>query len=228
MQVAQFFFGDIFPAFMWTTRGPLAEVREDDVMPRVGHAIGAARRRREWRLRQFLRHERRTLALALAELQHHTAPRDRRAWAGEVEHEENSKRRLQNPPLLQAASTEYFTVDNDEVYACRGLSWSSAATAATTVRFLASAVHGGLRRRPSSWLDLPAFFPTQPQLSPPCRRQDTTSPWSTDNGGKHLQLNSDTDNGETLILTQAMRYFWKEKQKKKKNKKRKKKKNVDK
>ena len=38
---------------------------------------------------------------------------------------------------------------------------------ATTVRFLASAVHGGLRRRPSSWLDLPAFFPTQPQLSRP-------------------------------------------------------------
>ena len=39
---------------------------------------GAARRRRARRLRQFPRHERPTVAMALAELQHHTAPRGQR------------------------------------------------------------------------------------------------------------------------------------------------------
>ena len=44
-------------------------------MPSVAHAAGAAKRRRERRLRQFLRHERLTVAMLLAETQHHAAPR---------------------------------------------------------------------------------------------------------------------------------------------------------
>ena len=39
------------------------------------HAAGAAKRRRERRLRQWQRHERMTVAKALAEATHHAAPR---------------------------------------------------------------------------------------------------------------------------------------------------------
>ena len=44
-------------------------------MAGVGIATGAAKRRRERRLRSWLRHERMTVAMALAEVTHHTAPR---------------------------------------------------------------------------------------------------------------------------------------------------------
>ena len=49
-----------------------------------GEHVSAARRRRE-RLGRFLRHERLSVALALAEMQHHTAPRGQnmaRGWGG--------------------------------------------------------------------------------------------------------------------------------------------------
>ena len=59
-------------SFMWTTRGPLSERREN--MPSVAHPTAAARRRQR-RLRQFLRHERLTVAVLLSERDHHTAPR---------------------------------------------------------------------------------------------------------------------------------------------------------
>ena len=52
--------------FMWMMRGPQNS---------VAHAAGAAKRRRERRLGQFLRHERLTVAMLLAECQHHAAPR---------------------------------------------------------------------------------------------------------------------------------------------------------
>ena len=46
------------------------------VVGRLGeHAAGAAKRRRERRLRQWQRHERMTVAMALAEATHHSAPR---------------------------------------------------------------------------------------------------------------------------------------------------------
>ena len=100
-------------AFIWKTRGPLAEP--------VEHATGAARRRLERRSRQFLRHERLTVAMALAAAVHHTAPRgQRRARGRGVEREENYEPRLQNPPLSQAASTEYFTLDDDEEMLAEG------------------------------------------------------------------------------------------------------------
>ena len=44
----------------------------------VDIAAGAARRRRERRLRSWLKHERMTVAMALAEASHHTAPRGQR------------------------------------------------------------------------------------------------------------------------------------------------------
>ena len=41
----------------------------------VDRDSGAAMRRRQRRLRQFIRHERLTVAMALAEMTHHSAPR---------------------------------------------------------------------------------------------------------------------------------------------------------
>ena len=50
------------------------------------HAAGAAMRRRQRRLRSWLRHERMTVAMTLAELTHHIAPRGpKMAMVGEVE-----------------------------------------------------------------------------------------------------------------------------------------------
>ena len=50
-----------------------------DAMPAVDHArTGAARRRRERRLRAYLRYARMSVAMALAEATHHTAPRGQR------------------------------------------------------------------------------------------------------------------------------------------------------
>ena len=64
----------------------------------VGIATGSALRRRQRRLRQWHRHERMTVAMALAEATHHAAPRGpKTARAGEgVEHEQL---RAQKPPL---------------------------------------------------------------------------------------------------------------------------------
>ena len=49
------------------------------------HAAGGAMRRRQRRLRSWLRHERITIAMALVEMTHHTAPRGPKmatAWEG--------------------------------------------------------------------------------------------------------------------------------------------------
>ena len=63
----------MFVTFMWSSRWPLAEPSED-AMPVDDHA-GAAKRRRERRLRQFLRHERLPVAMVLSEKKHHTSRR---------------------------------------------------------------------------------------------------------------------------------------------------------
>ena len=68
--------------FMWVMRGPLSEPAKED-MPSVARATAAARRRQR-RLRQFLRHKRLTVAMLLAERDHHTAPMgQRKARSGE-------------------------------------------------------------------------------------------------------------------------------------------------
>ena len=61
----------------------------------------AAARRRQRRLRSWLRHERMTVAMTLADMTHHTAPRGpkmARVWEG-VEHEQHDGLRAQKPPL---------------------------------------------------------------------------------------------------------------------------------
>ena len=80
-----------------------------------GEHAGAAMRRRQRRLRQWLRHERLSVAISLAESHHHAAPRgqsmaraggwERAALHGQVpEH-----------PTPQVAGTQYFAMDVDEV-----------------------------------------------------------------------------------------------------------------
>ena len=61
----------------------------------------AAARRRQRRLRSWLRHERMTVAMTLAEMTHHTAPRGpKMRRVGEVvEHEKHVGLRAQKPPL---------------------------------------------------------------------------------------------------------------------------------
>ena len=71
-------------------------------MMNVERAAGAAQRRRGRRLRAALRHERQSIAMALAEMSHHTAPRGlRMARAGEEGREEHDALRRQRPPPPQ-------------------------------------------------------------------------------------------------------------------------------
>ena len=61
---------------------------------------GAARRRRERRLRSWLRHERQSVAMALSEFKHHSSRGQRKDRAGEEGHRDKyvSPRRLKPPP----------------------------------------------------------------------------------------------------------------------------------
>ena len=64
----------------------------------VGSAAGATRRRRERRLRQFLRHERPTVAMALAEKLHNTSRGQRIARARGEENELHFAMGQMTPP----------------------------------------------------------------------------------------------------------------------------------
>ena len=70
-----------------------------DIMADVAHAASAAKRRRERRLRAMLRHERRSVAMALAEFTHHSSREQRtaRAWE-EVENATHDGLRAQKTP----------------------------------------------------------------------------------------------------------------------------------
>ena len=82
--------------------------------------VSAAQRRRGRRLRAALRHERQSIAMALAEMSHHTAPRGlRMARAGGEESEMNTATG-QKTPLPRAASTVHFNLfDEGDVLAAR-------------------------------------------------------------------------------------------------------------
>ena len=87
--------------FMWAADG-------------AAHA-GAAKRRTEWCLRAYLRYARMSVAMALAENNHHSAPR-RPTMArarGEESDEMNYAMGLTTPPPT-AANTVYFSLDDDE------------------------------------------------------------------------------------------------------------------
>ena len=86
----------------------------------VERAAGAAQRRRGRRLRAALRHERQSIAKALAEMSHHAAPRRQSmARAGGEESEMNDATGQTTPPP-RAASTVYFDLfDAVDVLAAR-------------------------------------------------------------------------------------------------------------
>ena len=77
----------------------------------VDSALSAAMKRRQRRFRQFLRHERLSVAMALAEKLHHTSRGQRFARAGEEGHEEHDASRRQRPPPPQP---ELFQLFEDE------------------------------------------------------------------------------------------------------------------
>ena len=80
----------------------------------------AARRRRERRLRSMLRHERMTVAMALAGMTHHSAPRrPTMARARGEESEMNNATGLTTRPP-RAASTEYCRLHAGGTAAHRG------------------------------------------------------------------------------------------------------------
>ena len=79
----------------------------------VEHVTGSALRRRQRRLRQWLRHERMTVAMALAESQHHAAP-----WGQSMARARGGARDVLHGPAPEdapprAASTVYFNLDDD-------------------------------------------------------------------------------------------------------------------
>ena len=76
---------------------------------------GTAKRRRERRLRQFLRHERPTVAILLAESTHHAAQRGQRmaragGWVRGALHG-----RVPEAPTPQEPGTQHFSLDDDSV-----------------------------------------------------------------------------------------------------------------
>ena len=77
---------------------------------------GVARRRRERRLRSVLRHERMTVAMALAEKLHHSSRGQRMA----EDHEMHYTAEFWTHPPPQAAGTVYFAMDVDDVTAALG------------------------------------------------------------------------------------------------------------
>ena len=85
-----------------------------------GAHAGAARRQRERRLHAYLRYARMSVAMALAEASHHTAPRGQRtARAGGEERDELNDATEQKTPQPRAASTVYLSLDDDGGCACR-------------------------------------------------------------------------------------------------------------
>ena len=86
----------------------------------AAHAAGAGRRRRERRLRQFLRHERLSVAMALAEFTNHSAPRrPTMARAREEESEMNFATGQMTPPPKAASTVHFNLFDDGDVLAAR-------------------------------------------------------------------------------------------------------------
>ena len=78
--------------------------------------MGAAQRRRERRLRSWYRHEKQTVRMALATYSHHTALWGQKtARAGEEDNEMHFTATFRANPPSQAAGTQHFAMDVDEV-----------------------------------------------------------------------------------------------------------------
>ena len=113
-----------------TTTTRLRQVGDPLFFTRVAHfmaesswqpVMSAAQRRRQRRLRSWWRHERQSIAAALATLQHHSAP-----WGTEDGHGEegdfelNFAAKIRRHPPPQAAGTVCYPMDVDDVPAVGG------------------------------------------------------------------------------------------------------------
>ena len=83
--------------------------------PVLNNPAGIAKRRRERRLRQFLRHERLTIAMLLTETNHHADPRGQTMarsgrWVRGALHSE-----VPEAPAPQEPGTQHFFLDDDSV-----------------------------------------------------------------------------------------------------------------
>ena len=83
-------------------------------MMNVDSAPSAARRRRERRLRQFLRHERLTVAMVLSEKKHHTSRGQNKDRTTGEENKMNYTAKLRKTPPPAAAATVYDPMVLDE------------------------------------------------------------------------------------------------------------------
>ena len=91
------------------------------------------RRRRERRLRQFLRHERLDVAMALAETTHHSALRRPKQARGE-ESEVKYTAEFRNTPLFKTADAQFFAMDFDGSASSQPV-WSAMCCAASTAHW---------------------------------------------------------------------------------------------
>ena len=90
-------------------------------MDTSGQPTSAARRRKQRRLRSWWRHEQQSIAAALATFQHHSAQRQKTARARQGGRGEVYGQVLGEPSFSpQAAGTQYFAMDLDEVLAASG------------------------------------------------------------------------------------------------------------
>ena len=80
----------------------------------VDIAAGAARRRRERRLRSWLKHERMTVAMALAEASHHTAPRRQRTARARGWVRDEVHGHVPEAPTSSEPGTRYFSLDDND------------------------------------------------------------------------------------------------------------------
>ena len=135
---------------MWSTRAPLTEPTED-VMGHGEHA-GAAKRRRERRLRAMLRHERMTVAMVLSEKKHHTSRGQNKDRTTGEENVMNYTAKLGKTPPPTAAATEYDPMVLDEGGALAAAAAGGTAGGSTDDRviFLVSADYGADRGHSSS------------------------------------------------------------------------------
>ena len=88
-----------FETFMRSTRAPLSEPARP------------AKRRRERRLRQFLRHERLTVAMVLSEKEHHTSRSQRKDRTRGEEYATHCTAKVRK---TKAAATVYYPLADDE------------------------------------------------------------------------------------------------------------------
>ena len=80
----------------------------------MAHTLEPPRGRRERRLRQFLRHERLTVAMVLSEKKHHTSRGQKKDRTTGEEYELNYTAKIRKTPPPEAAATVYYPLTDDE------------------------------------------------------------------------------------------------------------------